>query len=173
VIFVLLLTCGQVSGQFTQGPPGNPSAAGISTGSPQPVPVPPPTITPPRAPGAFPNVGASPSIPVEKEVAFFAAMLGLEGIPPVLSAYPDSSLSRYLKLSSDQLERIETLRNGLYRETRDLRYDLLKKRLDMSRLFADPSTSGAALISAHKEALSLQIKLADAAARQRSRRGDS
>jgi hypothetical protein len=127
--------------------------------------VPPPTITPPRAPGAFPNVGASPSIPVEKEVAFFAAMLGLEGIPPVLSAYPDSSLSRYLKLSSDQLERIETLRNGLYRETRDLRYDLLKKRLDMSRLFADPSTSGAALISAHKEALSLQIKLADAAAR--------
>ena len=89
----------------------------------------------------------------------------MEGIPPLLEVYPGSSLARYLGLSVEQLARIETLRNRLYRDTKGLRHDLLRKRLDMRGLFADPRADETVLISRHRELLSLRVKLADMAAR--------
>ncbi len=165
VLSLLLIVCGHAAGQFTQGPPGNPSAAGISAGSPPPVPVPPSTIPPPRSSGAAPSIGSSQYLPDAELVDAYDGMITAEGIPPLLGAYPDSPLARYLRLSPEQLDRIGALRNELYRDTKDVRHDLLRKRLDMRLVFADPRSDETTLISRHKELVSLRVKLADMAAR--------
>ncbi len=165
VFCLLLVASGTAAGQFTQGPPGNPSAAGISSGSPPPAPTLPSAVTPPRSSGAAAAVGPQQYTPDAEGYDASDGMLSGEGVPPILAVYPGSPLARYLRLSSEQLDGIGALRNRLYRDTRDLRYDLAKKILDMRRLFADPHADNAVLFSVHKEILSLREKLADGAAR--------
>jgi hypothetical protein len=162
---LLLVVCGEASGQFTQGPPGNPSAAGISTGSPPPVPVPPAVPSPPRSSGILPFVSSPQCTPDAGAIDSPRGMVAAEGMPPVLDTYRDGPLARYLDLSPEQLERLQALRNTFYRDTRDLRYDLSRKRLDMRRLFADPHAAEATLLSRHQELVSLRTKLADMVAR--------
>ena len=160
VIVLLLVACQEAAGQFTSGPSGNPSAAGISTGSPPPVPAAPPVIPPPRSSGAPPFVGPPQYPPGGDVIESSQGMLAAEGMPPLLEAYRDSPLARRLNLSSEQLDKLQDLRNKVYRETKDLRYDLLQKRLDMRRLFADPKVDQTTLLSRHRELTSLRVKLA-------------
>ena len=56
-----------------------------------------------------------------------------------------------------------TLRTRFYRETRDLRYDLAQKRLEMRRLFADPKADQASLLAKQKELSVLWQRLSDIA----------
>jgi hypothetical protein len=148
-------------GQFTQGPPGNPSAAGITTGNPPPVPVPPTVMPPPRAPGSLPFMGipqrSNDSDAVDSPESLFAA----EGVPPLLAAYRESPLSRYLDLSGEQVSKIGALRTKFFRDTKDLGYDLSKKRLEMRRLFADPTVDAAALLLHRKDLASLRMQITD------------
>ncbi len=53
------------------------------------------------------------------------------------------------------------LRNRFYTDSRDLRYDMLQKRLEMRKLFTDPKTNDAALLAKQKELSALRLKLSD------------
>jgi hypothetical protein len=164
IIFVGLayfLSEREVVGQFTQGPPGNPSAAGITTGNPPPVPVPPTVMPPPRALAPLPFMGIPQRSNDSDAVDSPEALLAAEGIPPLLAAYRESPLSRYLDLSAEQVSKIAALRAKFFRDTKDLRYDLSRKRLEMRHLFADPTVDAAALLSYRKELASLRTRITD------------
>jgi hypothetical protein len=161
VVVLCFLPEREVVGQFTQGPPGNPSAAGITTGNPPPVPVPPTVMPPPRAPAPLPFVGMPQRGNDSDAVDSPETLLAAEGVPPLLAAYRESPLSRYLDLSGEQVSRIGALRTKFFRDTKDLRYDLSKKRLEMRRLFADPTVDATALLSYRKELSSLRTRITD------------
>ena len=67
----------------------------------------------------------------------------------------------YLGLSKEQLDKMRALRDRFYNETRDLRYDMAQKRLEMRKLFMDPKTDDATLLAKQKEMSALRQKLAD------------
>ena len=68
---------------------------------------------------------------------------------------------QYLNLSEEQLKKISQLRDQIYGETQDLRYDLAQKQLEMRKLFTDPKTDEATLIEKQKEMSGLRQKLFD------------
>jgi hypothetical protein len=174
VAFVALAwaICPRVHGQFTEGPPGNPSAAGITTGSPAPIPVPPhvtgstPSPVPPYTGGGpFAGTGASPSLQENGENALSPRSLAyMEGIPDLLGEPSTGRLVRVLGLSADQAKGIEDVRNRFYRDTRNMRYELLRRRLEMRALFSDPTVVRSALVAREKELRSLWQKLMEASA---------
>ncbi len=138
-ILICCLTCTEASSQFTQGPPGNPSAAGIVSGTPAP------SVPPPR----------SMTGPVSPSQAAPFAM----GIP---YATPESnSLMGYLGLTRAQVDKLRELRTRFYRESRDLRYEFFQKQLEMRKLFADPKVGEAALLQKEKELSPLRQKIMD------------
>jgi Spy/CpxP family protein refolding chaperone len=61
------------------------------------------------------------------------------------------SLSKYLNLSPEQKEKVKESRSRYHSDTRDLRYDLAAKRLEMRKLFTDPKTDEATLLAKQKE----------------------
>ena len=67
----------------------------------------------------------------------------------------------YLGLSKEQLDKMRALRDRFYNETRDLRYDMAEKRIEMRKLFTDPKTDDAALLAKQKELSALHQKLMD------------
>ena len=67
----------------------------------------------------------------------------------------------YLGLSKEQLEKMRGMRDRFYNETRDLRYDMAQKRLEMRKLFTDPKTDDATLLAKQKEMSALRQKLQD------------
>jgi hypothetical protein len=150
--------CLDAYGQFTQGPPGNPSAAGITMGSPAPVPVTPHLVTPPPL-SAPPPIGAigplASSIPARPTGVDMInsphLMLSILGLPALVDDPGQNGLARYLDLSVEQTAKIRGLTDNFYRETRNLRYELLRERIDMQKLFADPHADQAALLSKQKE----------------------
>ena len=127
--------------QFTQGPPGNPSAAGIISGTP------PPTAPPPQLFGAPAPTTRAGMTPVPMGVPYAAG----EG----------SVVAAYLGLTHAQINKCRDLRNRFYRETRDLRYDFFQKQLEMRKIFADPKASEAALLEKEKELSPLRQRLMD------------
>ncbi len=64
-----------------------------------------------------------------------------------------------LRLSREQADRMRDLENRYFDETRDLRYEISMKRLEMRRLFTDPGTSEAALYAKQKELSLVERKL--------------
>ncbi len=56
---------------------------------------------------------------------------------------------------------MRALRDRFYNETRDLRYDMAQKRLEMRKLFMDPKTDDATLLAKQKEMSALRQKLQD------------
>jgi Spy/CpxP family protein refolding chaperone len=68
-------------------------------------------------------------------------------------------LAKYLNLSPEQKGKMKESRNNYTSETRDLRYDLAAKRLDMRKLFTDPKTDEAALLVKQKELNTLRQQL--------------
>ena len=75
---------------------------------------------------------------------------------PVLEKF---SLAKYLNLSPEQKEKMKGSRSSYKSETRDLRYDLAAKRLEMRKLFTDPKTDEATLLAKQKELNSLRQQM--------------
>jgi Spy/CpxP family protein refolding chaperone len=68
---------------------------------------------------------------------------------------------QYLNLSEEQVKKMSGLRDLIYSETRDLRYDLAQKRLEMRKLVTEPKTDEATLLAKQKEISALREKLLD------------
>ncbi len=73
---------------------------------------------------------------------------------------------QHLDLSKEQRDRLQESRDRFFRETRDLRYDMAMRELEMRKLFADPGTTEAALLAKQKELSALHQKLADRMAKR-------
>jgi Spy/CpxP family protein refolding chaperone len=69
------------------------------------------------------------------------------------------SLAKYLNLSPDQKEKMKESRSRYHSDTRDLKYDLAAKQLEMHKLFTDPKTDEATLLAKQKELNSLRQQL--------------
>ena len=106
-----------------------------------------------------------------KKTFFIIAVL-VVSVVAVVSAYalqpgerPGShkqfGFKKYLDLSDEQLAKIKELRNNFRNDTRDLRYNLAIKRLEMRKLFTDPKTDDATLLAKHKEISKLRQQLSD------------
>ena len=67
----------------------------------------------------------------------------------------------YLSLSKEQLDKMRGMRDRFYNETRDLRYEMAQKQLEMKKLFTDPKTDDATLLAKQKEMSALRVKLMD------------
>ncbi len=78
---------------------------------------------------------------------------GMEGI--------HAALAKHLNLSKDQQEKLAALTSRYFSETRNMRYELAEKRLEMWKLFTDARTTDSALLAKQKEISALRQKLAD------------
>ena len=145
LIMVSWLTSSEAWSQFTQGPPGNPSAAGIMSG----------TNAPPTAP---PRSSSAAVMPSQGGMAL-GSMGGSVGSPYAMAE--TNALAAYLGLSRAQIDKCRDLRNRFYRETRDLRYDFFQKQLEMRKLFADPKVAEVKLLEKEKELGPLRQRLMD------------
>ena len=142
LIMMSWLASSQAWSQFTQGPPGNPSAAGIVSGTPAP-----------SAPPA--RSFSTPAAPSQGGMAFSPVM----GSP--YATAETNALAAYLGLTPAQIDKCRDLRNRFYRETRDLRYDFFQKQLEMRKLFVDPKATEAKLLEKGKELSPLRQRLMD------------
>ncbi len=88
-------------------------------------------------------------------------ILQAQGIPPLIDGPGLNALSRELALSREQTQRIESLRNKFYRDSRALRYEILTKRLEMRRLFADPTTDKGTITARERDLAASWQRLAD------------
>ena len=66
-----------------------------------------------------------------------------------------------LNLSKEQLDKMRAIADRSFQETRDLRYELLQKEVEMHKLFTDPKIDGATLLAKQKEISPLYQKLMD------------
>jgi periplasmic protein CpxP/Spy len=76
-------------------------------------------------------------------------------------AHKEFGFKKHLNLSDEQLGKMKELKSRFRDETRDLRYGLAIKRLEMRKLFTDPKTDDAALIAKQKEISKLRQQLSD------------
>ena len=74
-------------------------------------------------------------------------------------AHRQCGFAQKLNLSKGQLEKMKDLRDRFRSETRDLRYDLAIKRIELRKLFTDPKTEDAALTAKQMELSSLRQQL--------------
>jgi Spy/CpxP family protein refolding chaperone len=75
--------------------------------------------------------------------------------------HKEFGFKKYLGLSDEQLAKMKELRISFHNDTRDLRYNLAIKRLEMRKLFTDPNVQDAALIAKQKEISNLRLQLSD------------
>ncbi len=68
---------------------------------------------------------------------------------------------KYLGLSDQQLAKMKEMRNRFNADTRDLRYDLAIKRIEMRKLFTDPKTDDETLLAKQKEIRGLRQQLSE------------
>lgn len=73
--------------------------------------------------------------------------------------------ARYLNLSKEQRDKMRAIVDRSFQETRDLRYELLQKGVEMHRLFTDPKIDETTLLAKQKEMSSLHQRLMDRTAR--------
>ncbi|HVN97331.1 MAG TPA: Spy/CpxP family protein refolding chaperone [Syntrophorhabdaceae bacterium] len=66
-----------------------------------------------------------------------------------------------LNLTKDQMDKMRDIRTRYHKETRDMRYELAQKRLEMHKLFTDPKTDDATLLAKQKELSVLRARLSD------------
>ena len=78
---------------------------------------------------------------------------------------PDSHkefcFKNHLGLTDQQLAKMKELRNRFHADTRDLKYNLEIKRIEMRKLFTDPKTDDATLLSKQKEMSELRQQLSE------------
>jgi Spy/CpxP family protein refolding chaperone len=75
--------------------------------------------------------------------------------------YQKFGFKQYLNLSEEQVAKMKDLRNRFRTETRDMRYNLAIKRIEMQKLFTDPNTDDIALFAKQKEIDNLRMLRAD------------
>ena len=66
-----------------------------------------------------------------------------------------------LNLTKEQIDTMREMRDRYFQETRDMRYELAQKKLEMRKLFTDPKVDDATLLAKQKEVSSLRQKLMD------------
>jgi len=76
-------------------------------------------------------------------------------------SHKEFCFKKYLGLSDQQLAKMKELRNSFRNDTRDLRYNLAIKRLEMRKLFTDPKTDDATLLAKQEEISKLRQQLSD------------
>ena len=76
-------------------------------------------------------------------------------------SYKEFGFNNYLGLSDEQLAKMKELRNSFRNDTKDSRYNLAIKRLEMRKLFTDPKTDDATLLAKQKETSELRQQLSD------------
>jgi len=74
-------------------------------------------------------------------------------------------LTTYLNLTPDQVSKLRDIRNSYLMDTRDLRYDMSIRHIEMMRLFTDPKASESALAEKIKQLSDLRQKMMDRKAR--------
>jgi Spy/CpxP family protein refolding chaperone len=68
-------------------------------------------------------------------------------------------MAAFLDLSKEQKDKMKEVGNRFYADTRDLRYELLQKKLEMKKLFGDPKVNDATLMAKQKELIALKLKM--------------
>jgi len=102
--------------------------------------------------------------------AIIISVVLVMSIAVVMSAYalqPDErpgshkefGFKKYLGLSDEQLAKMKDLRNSFRNDTRDLKYNLAIKRLEMRKLFTDPKTDDETLLAKQNEISKLRQQL--------------
>jgi Spy/CpxP family protein refolding chaperone len=116
---------------------------------------------PPFAEGRPPFAGPSGEFrgPANFPGSFGPGAVGRPGFAP--GARAGFNGPNYLNLSKEQIDKMQELRGRNYAETRDLRYELSQKQLDMRKLFTDPKAEDATILAKQKELSSLRQKLMD------------
>ena len=74
-------------------------------------------------------------------------------------SHKEFCFKKHLGLTDQQLARMKELKNSFRNDTRDLRYGLEIKRLEMRKLFTDPKTDDATLLAKQKEISKLRQQL--------------
>ncbi len=76
-------------------------------------------------------------------------------------SHKEFCFKKYLGLTDEQLAKMKELRINFRNDTRDLRYNIAIKRIEMRKLFTDPKTNDATLIAKQKELSNLRLQLSD------------
>ncbi len=92
-------------------------------------------------------------------IAFIVLAVSLAIISSAYAFQPDDRqdmhkkfcFKKYLNLSDEQMAKMKELKNSFRNDTRDLRYSLEIKRIEMRKLFTDPKTDDATLLAKQKE----------------------
>ena len=102
-------------------------------------------------------------------IIIVALMVSLAAVVSSYAQQPDEKtcfhgkfgFKKHLNLSDDQLTKMKELRNNFRNDTRDLRYNLSIKRIEMRKLYTDPKTGDATLLAKQKEISKLRQQLSD------------
>ncbi len=73
----------------------------------------------------------------------------------------EAGMGRFLNLSKDQMERSRAVWTRYFADTHNLRYDLMRERVEMKQLFTDPKADSAALLAKQKQLSATKQQLAD------------
>jgi Spy/CpxP family protein refolding chaperone len=76
-------------------------------------------------------------------------------------SHKEFCFKKHLGLSDQQLAKMKELKNSFHADTRDLRYNLEIKRVEMRKLFTDPKTDDATLLAKQKEISELRQQLSE------------
>jgi Spy/CpxP family protein refolding chaperone len=76
-------------------------------------------------------------------------------------SHKEFCFKKHLGLSDQQLAKMKELRNRFHTDTRDLRYNLEIKRIEMRKLFTDPKTDDETLLAKQKVISELRHQLSD------------
>ncbi len=68
---------------------------------------------------------------------------------------------KHLGLTDQQLAKMKELKNSFHADSRDLRYNLEIKRVEMRKLFTDPKTDDETLLAKQKEIRDLRQQLSE------------
>jgi len=108
-------------------------------------------------------------------IIIFVLVVSMAVVTSVYALQPDEKscshkgfgFKKYLNLSDEQLAKMKELRNRFRNDTRDLRYSLAIKRLEMHKLFTDPKTNDATLLAKQREISNLRQQLSDKRAQKK------
>ena len=76
-------------------------------------------------------------------------------------SHKEFCFKKHLGLTDQQLAKMKELKNRFRDDTRDLRYNLEIKRIEMRKLFTDPKTDDATLLAKQKEISELRQQLSE------------
>src|SRR5208283_3680183 len=76
-------------------------------------------------------------------------------------SHKEFCFKNHLGLTDQQLAKMKELRNRFHADTRDLKYNLEIKRIEMRKLFTDPKTDDETLIAKQKEISELRQQLSE------------